>query len=315
MSKSTASSTAVPDRKRIGVFFNEPGFKDYPFNDPEYWLSYHQFAAMVTKKGAEFWIVRDQSTYLGGNTFSGGWLFEEGEFRRHDEPVTLSVIYNKRSFAGDAEAVIVNHPELEELCTNKEKTYAAFPAHSPKTVTVGSRAEAEKALKAIHTERVVAKPIDKEGGEGVLVLPREEIVSAIPSYPYLMQEMIDTSCGIEGIAKGMHDLRIILVQGTPVLSYVREPKDGSFLANESQGGKITEISVSRLPKDVLTIIAGIDKALTKYPYRAYSVDLGRDCSGAWKLIELNSKPGLDPVGKYPGAEIFMKALTDLLLSV
>ena len=309
------SMTPNAGGKIIGVFFDDPKFDDYPFDDPEYRQSYSQFAKMFEDRGAGFWIVRAQERYMGGNRFSEGWKFEKGDFHLHPEPVELNVIYNKGHFVGDDRAVIINEPTFESICTDKAETYRLFPSLFPVTVVAKDRVEAERLLAGLKTDMIVAKPPDQEGGKGVKVLPRAEIIRAIPSYPYLLQEFIDTSDGIEGIAGSMHDLRMNIVGGTLVIAYVREPKAGSYLANESQGGTLTEVSLSKLPREVLAIGNVVDESLQRFPHRVYSIDLGRDRSGQWKLFELNSKPGLDPVGKYPGAERFMQALVDVLLSV
>jgi len=181
-------------------------------------------------------------------------------------------------------------------------------------VTLRSAGDLPSALTTLKTAILVAKPLDQEGGHGVRIVRREEIPSVVTTFPYLLQEFIDTSGGIPTIASGMHDLRIISVEGKIVLSYLREPKAGSFLANESQGGKLSEVELHRLPEDALDIWKIVDEEVKQYSNRVYSLDIGRDREHGWRIIELNSKPGLDPIGKYPGAERFMRSLADLLLS-
>src|SRR3989338_5240774 len=123
--------------KHAAVFFDKPGFEDYPFtNKKEYRPAYHELAELVTRRGGTFSIVRSMETYQGGMTFSRGWTYEDGEFHEVTSPITPDLIYNKGRFRGDVGARVLNDPEFDHLCIDKWKTYLAFPRLSPPTVLV-----------------------------------------------------------------------------------------------------------------------------------------------------------------------------------
>src|SRR6185436_9953431 len=141
-----------------------------------------------------------------------------------------------------------------------------------------------------------------------------EIAQSIHSFPYLIQEFIDTSAGVPGIVEGIHDFRIVAVSGEPVVCYVRTPPPGKKLANVAQGGKEIHVTLDRIPQEALALFQQVDDALARFPKRVYSVDMGRNVDGRWMIIELNSKPGLTPKHWGPDNVRFMELLADTLLS-
>ncbi len=301
---------------QIGVFFNAPQYDGYPFDDEEYITAYHELARALADRGADFFIVRSQPTYRGKNEFFGGWKFDGTTFQRYEGSMRLDVLFNKGNFIADASARVINDPELENLCTDKFLTYQSFSELCPWTTVVKNQQELAQCIafaKEKHQKMIVAKPLDKEGGAGVFIGAPDEVAAQVQSFPYLLQEFLDTSSGIPGIATGVHDLRMIGVAGQLVVAYIRQAKEGSWLANVSRGGSIREVPLEALPKEALEIYNAIDAKLSKYKYRIFSVDLGRKNNGTWKLIELNSKPGLSPMCQDAGSVRFTVAIADLLV--
>ena len=299
----------------VAVFFSDPGFYDNPFDEEEYQIAYRQIAECIRDRGGRFAIVRGQETYRGGNTFEGGWIFEDGAFKRTEGLVHPAVIFNRGSFRGDAQAMTVNEPVFDDLCTDKWKSYEEFPQLFPATAVVHTPAEAAAFLQSIPTAMAVAKPIDEEEGRGVFILPKKDILAKIPTYPYLLQEFIDTSKGIPGITDTVHDFRIISIRGEFIVAYVRTAQPGSLLANVALGANIQEVPREQVPKEAWGIFQTVDHAFKRFPDRLYSVDTGRDASGVWKIIELNSKPGTSVMEQDPGARRYLNAIADLLLSI
>lgn len=298
--------------RKVGVFFTAPGEYDYPFTSQEYIDCYHQLDDLLAARGAELWIVRDPATYLGGNRFRGSWRYKDGVLTRHEGEIDLDIIFNRGRLMADDKATVINEPELEEICTDKFKSYELIPEHCPRTALVKNREEAEAAVKQMRTDSVVAKPLDLEEGHGVFMCPKKDIVAKIPSFPYLIQELLDLSGGIPGIVEGVHDFRIILVRGEVIVAYVRQAKKGSLLANVAQGGKMWEVPREEIPQAALEIVRRVDQKFKRFAQRVYSVDLGLDADGQWKIIELNSKPGLSLMEQDPGAKRYLEVLAELL---
>ena len=111
-------------------------------------------------------------------------------------------------------------------------------------------------------------------------------------FPYLVQELIDTENGITGLAEGRHDFRLVTVGGEIVAAFMRVPADGKYIANVAQGGDIHEIPLGQIPESAVDMFTEVDKEFARFPKRLYSLDLGLDRSGNWKIIELNAQPGL-----------------------
>jgi glutathione synthase/RimK-type ligase-like ATP-grasp enzyme len=300
--------------KTIAVFFDAPGFDAYPFDDPDFRQGYHDFAKIIAEMGGVFRTVREMSTYQGGTTFSGGWEFEDGAFVRKDTPLTSDVIWNKGHFQGDPGIAVVNDPELEQICNDKWMTYTLFREYCPETAIARGASELNELLTRHDGNMVVCKPLDGERGFGVVIGKASQLPRANISLPTLVQGFIDTSGGIPGIVEGMHDFRIISLAGTIGASYVRTPPDGMYAANVSQGGKEITVPRDRIPSEAMAIFTDIDGRLSRFPKRSYSIDMGRDRDGNWKLIELNAKPGLPAPSAGDEYWFFLKTLAELLMS-
>jgi glutathione synthase/RimK-type ligase-like ATP-grasp enzyme len=302
--------------KRIAIFFSTPGYDSYPFDEAEYRDAYHQIGSMLAEKGAEATIVRDPQTYRGGMRFRGGWVYRDGAFQFTDDERDYDLIFNKGRFRPDDGARVINPMDIEDMCTDKWRTYEQFRDLCARTERVFSADEVTPALSRLTTDMIVAKPLNLEGGTGVLVLPKDRIAEKIPSYPYLLQEFIDSSNGIDGITDQAHDLRLILVNGQIVSTLLRMPKKGSYLANVSQGGSKRIIDLQDIPASARAMCQRIDATFSRFPHRIYSVDMALDADSRWKIIELNSQPGLS-IDDYRenalGKNLFEK-LVDLLVS-
>jgi D-alanine-D-alanine ligase-like ATP-grasp enzyme len=90
----------------------------------------------------------------------------------------------------------------------------------------------------------------------------------------------------------MHDLRLVFVNDKLIYSYIREPKDGSYLANLAQGGKLIIVPKSKLPKALNPIVKYINETLSSFKNRIYAIDFMFDEKGKPWIVELNSMPGL-----------------------
>lgn len=302
--------------KTIAVFFTSPGDKSYPFNESYYVTAYRELAEKIAEKGARLVIVRAMESYKGNGVFSGYWVFGNGEFTRINEDIKPDLVYNKGHFIfrDDDSLPIMNHRELDGICLDKRKTFAAFSEHCPLTKEVHSKEEALDFLEKVSTAFAVAKPIDGEEGKGVIIMRKNELADHIPSYPYLMQEFVDTSGGVPGITDGMHDLRLTLINGDVGNSFLRIPAKGKMVSNLAQGGSKQEVPVDLIPSECLSLAATIDERFKKYGKRVYSVDMGRDVSGKWFIIELNSQPGVTCRSEGPLSINFQNKLADVLLA-
>lgn len=302
-------------RKKIGVFFDAPGYGDYPFNHADYVQAYHEVAKGIEDRGARFHIVRGLSSFRGGNRFEGYWEFDGTTFARKEDAIDLDLIYDKGYFVGDARSTLLNDAEMNRICTDKRATIELFPDLSPKTVEAKDRAALEKILSDWPSPMVVAKPVDGAEAKGVVIGSPAEVLAADHEFPVIVQQYVDTSGGIPGIIDGVGDLRTILVDGEIALTYARSAKPGTLISNVSKGGKEIEVLPENRPAEAMDIAFAVDKTFRPMSrHRVFCVDCARDADGTWYIIELNSKPGLstrDYGASYPR---YQDLLMDALVS-
>ncbi len=300
--------------RSVVVFFDAPAPDGYPFDIEEYRRSYRQLATALHSKGATLFVARGMQSYQGGGCFSSGWVYEGGELLAYQQPIQADVVYNKGHFVADEQAVVVNDSKLDVLCTDKQSTRALFPDLSPRSFVVADAKQLDAALAAASTEWVVAKPVDGEGGAGVYIGPKAEVRARVSSFPYLLEEFIDTAQGIPGIVSGSHDFRMICIRGTLIQAFIRTPPPGGLLPNVAQGGSTHEVPLSSVPASARTTFELVDAKLTQFTDRVYSIDLGLARDGSWKLFELNARPALFARDRGAGFGLFHDALVEVLLT-
>jgi glutathione synthase/RimK-type ligase-like ATP-grasp enzyme len=112
---------------------------------------------------------------------------------------------------------------------------------------------------------------------------------------YILQKFIDTSAGIEGIVDGLHDLRVVIVEGEIVWCHVRRPKAGTYLANVALGGSIEEVEINRIPSYIIDAVHKIQSMIdNKYNMPLYSIDFGISSKTPY-VFELNDQIGFPKV--------------------
>jgi len=295
--------------KRIAVFFKHPNIKDYPFTKREYWNSYRELDSEIQKAGGEFYIVRDNSTYLGNGEFSKSWQFKNDDLIETGR-IKVDKIYDKGEFETDGKVDVLNNEFINEVCTNKYKTYQLFEEFCPKTFLVKNENEFLEALKYLRDEKKVIKPIDGEEGCDVFIGDDEYLKNCKYKFPMLVQEFLDTSDGIPGIYKGIHDLRLVFINGEIIYSFYRTPPAGKLLANVAQGGKLILIPKEKIPNQVFKISEIIKKNFQN-DY-CFGVDIGF-VKGEPKIIELNSRVGLFFSSRGVEFNIFIKKIARILM--
>ncbi len=280
--------------KKIAVFFKLPGAKDEPLSKPDYWTAYSELSETISARGAQMYITRGQSTYLGNGLFSRSWVIEEGNLRETG-PVTVEVIFDKGRFNSDGTIPVFNNKKIQDYCDDKWMMYQHLSHHCPKTFYAENSTQLQPIISQISTEYVVFKPRVGAGGDGVVIEKKAYFshTSLSLKFPAIISEFIDTSDGIPGIVEGMHDLRVAIFDGELLYSYVRTPPNGSLLANVAKGGTFAMVNIKRLPQEILNIITSIDTEIKDVGHRFYTVDFGWTSEGP-KIIEMNSFIGLLP---------------------
>ncbi len=110
-------------------------------------------------------------------------------------------------------------------------------------------------------------------------------------YPVIVQEFLDSASGIPGVYNGIHDYRVMVMNGEVIGSFLRTPPPGELKTNVAQGGIIRPVENKDIPKSIFPIVEEVDAAFAHCGERFYGIDLAFTEQGP-KIIELNSRPGL-----------------------
>ncbi|MFA6475228.1 MAG: ATP-grasp domain-containing protein [Patescibacteria group bacterium] len=284
--------------KAIVVYFDDPSAMGYPFDEPNYYLSYQGFSELCQKHNIDFYIARGSESYLGHSQFRSGWQFGESGLIKINHSITADVIYVKgNTLVTEPGVQRVNQAGLMDICRNKLKTYALFGQYMPQTLPLPEKNWPD-VIKKITTDKIVIKPVSGMEGRGIVVVDKTQFdyTQLDQSHaPFLVQEFIDCSAGIPGLVTGRHDLRLYIFNGVMKLAEYRQPKTGSYLANVAQGGSLTVLNLNQVPSWASEFVNIIDQHLTEYYPRIYTIDLMYAQNRPY-LVELNSRPGLP----YPG---------------
>ncbi len=301
---------------KIGMCFSRPFEGNNPLSHIGKKLPvYLRLLDLCQQKGWQVFVLT-RKTYQGKGIFNGAWRVNKGKFSRWEKPVKIDLVYDR--VAGmkfpskhDPAMVVVNRRDFKLLCYDKWLTFKEIGQFMPQTIWVGEQKNLASALNKIKTSWVVLKPHNGMKGIGVYAGPKEkafdfEFSDKKQYCQYIAQEFIDTSGGIPGITKGLHDLRVVIVNGEMVWAHVRTPPAGSFRANVAQGGSITELNCSKLPASVKKIALQIaEKFYEEFDNPIYSIDFGMGEDGP-KIFELNVQIGF-PLWEMRARDRFLQA--------
>lgn len=269
---------------------------------------YLKLLDLCQKEGWDTYVLTRQ-TYKGDGIFDGVWKYENQKFSKLDTEIKIDIVYDRTGgvkfpIKGD-NLVVVNNLDFKILAWDKFKTYDVIGEFMPKTVWL-------KDIKKIKTNWIVAKPFNGLEGKGIYIGPREKLTKKdlMPGKKYVVQEYVDTSGGIIGIATGMHDLRVVVVNGKVVWCHVRVPKAGMFLANRAQGGTLTEIDYEKVPESIKKVVETISKKFyVEYDNPVFSLDFGMEKATTPKIFEINDQIGF-PRWEMKNRDTFLKALVE-----
>jgi glutathione synthase/RimK-type ligase-like ATP-grasp enzyme len=253
---------------------------------------------------------------VGGGRFSRAWTIDEvcdvTDFQEVGE-ITADLVFEKGGFTG-RDVPIVSDPRLYPLISDKTAIYKKFAKYQPQSVSCASADEVKRAIAQMPGELVVVKNPVSAGGRQVYIGTKDTIeVPADETYPLLVQEFVDMSDGVPGLAAGVHDLRVLLTGSTIIGATLRQPAEGSLYANVSKGGSEQLLGVDDIPEEVKAMALDIDSQLDDFP-RYYAIDFAKGKQG-WVLVELNVKPGLFRQANGPLAAGFQQSAAEYMVSI
>lgn len=304
----------------IGIFYarypqDGPNGAGYLYQKtPQFRYYLQELMAEIEALGARPVVLCTEETYAGDNTFARYWLPSKkdvGYFEPVEERIRIDGLFDKGYFRAKAGLSLVNVPELAELGRDKSAQYVLFGDLQPKTITVETQDDFVAALAEIPGELVVVKPNNLNGGRGVQIMPKDDVLDYVPDGPTIVQQFIDGSQGVRGVGSGLHDLRLYIIDGEPAFASIRTPKEGSLISNTSQGGSIAFFDIAKIPEEPKALARDVDQHMQQFGNRYYSVDMicGPD---RWYIIEINDRPGVPARFQSPSAQAFQRRLAACL---
>lgn len=300
---------------KIGICFSKEFTGRDPLGHIDQKLSvYLRLLEFCQGKSWETYVLT-RKTYKKDGIFKGSWRFAKGKFQPIQKAVKIDLVYDRTGGvkfppADDKKMKVVDRRDFKILCWDKWLAYQAIGDYMPKTFWVGKKENLASVLEKIKTDWVVLKPHNGLKGIGIFIGPKEKAkdFEFLKNYPkYIAQEFVDTSKGIPGIVKGLHDLRVVVINGKIVWSHVRIPSLGSFEANVARGGKIKEVACSKLPDFIKKITRRIANRFYKeFDNPVFSLDFGMEKGKPW-IFEINDQIGF-PRWRMKARDIFLNEL-------
>ncbi len=277
----------------LGILYSDKDgiFKNRPFVHGYTLAAYKRFSEICQQSGMKA-VVAKPEWYKNG-TLSLCWNLLTSKleknvavdfiFDRCTSPDTKHHLFMKTLRKDIARRMkILNGNLVEDICNDKYLTYRSLRGYMPRTFL--SLKEAD----FLPDDLVVTKPRFGAQGRGVSI--RKMCETKALGKGFLFQEFIDTSSGIKGYVRGIHDMRLVMLNGKIMDFYVRVPKSG-MISNISRGGSM--IRINGIPESAIMLSRRVDSKLRKSKPRFYSIDLMFDKEQKPWIVELNAHPALD----------------------
>jgi glutathione synthase/RimK-type ligase-like ATP-grasp enzyme len=303
--------------KTIVIFCRNFHEDEPPFTSAYYWHAYVDLLLALKERGANAYFAAGNETYMGNGLFTQAYTSAQKvpiRAFRTVANITADFVYDKGGFVRAEDVAVLNPTFVHTITANKAETLKHFAQYQPTSTLCTDLDQLTQAVKALPGTMAVIKRPTGSGGNGVYIGTKEALLSNMPSgYPLLAQEFMDTTIGIGNFVQGIHDLRIKIGGGEIWGGTLRVPAPGEYRANVAQGGKERHLFPDEIPSEARSIALEIDRFFAPHP-RYYAIDLANTTQG-WRLIELNSKPGLSPVYLSAQAKHITGKLADYLVQL
>jgi glutathione synthase len=174
-------------------------------------------------------------------------------FQRKDPPVDLDYIVATQILTLCERAWVLNRPQ-GLLAYNEKLMALLFRDLMPATI-VTRRIEELRAFLVAQGGRMIVKPLDGKGGEGVF-----QVVDGDPNVSSLLEQAtgLETRCTmaqqfISDVQTG--DKRILLLEGEPLGALLRVPPDGEVRANLHVGARATRTGIDDADRRIIERLA------------------------------------------------------------
>lgn len=308
--------------KKVMILFGKSDWKKArPFDNKDYQYSYEYFYSLCKNSGIQMYRASYEWYDYEKHIFKHAWIYEgEGGRWKKVNDIIPDLIYDKTKASAKVYYLkelirekysFINNLEFTKLIDDKLTISFLFEKWCKKNWLLENKNDLKKYLPKIKTKKVVLKPLIESGGRGVQILEKKDAMKKSSlGKTYLMQEFIDSSHGVPGFSKEVHDLRLVFVNDEIIYAYIREPKKGSLLANLAQGGSLKIVPRGKIPKSLAPIIGHANEIFKAFYPRVFCIDFMFDEKKRPWVVELNSMPGLyfTPEEKTSMAMMYQKLL-------
>jgi glutathione synthase/RimK-type ligase-like ATP-grasp enzyme len=299
----------------------------------EYNDCYRYFLLKCKKMGIEAALVSSVDI-IGPGLFQSFWTYDR-KWIRNDGQAYSRVIFdkftplsidqkNKLKLLTSSKSVFVfNNKKIKDIFQNKLETYQYFEEYAIPTVEIigASKPKIESAKRSL--DKLSSKHKfnadfihdyilkDNTGAGGFKIYKVDfdkysfkEIKKqhkldkrSNAGLSYVLQAFIDCNHGfVFGKYEGMIDLRVIILKGKIIQTYIRIAKKGNFKCNAHQGGNVVYMPIDKIPTDVLAMTKKIMQKLKdnlNIDHSLYALDFIRSNNGNLYFIEGNTNPGIN----------------------
>jgi len=290
--------------------------KKYPVNRKRS-KAYKQFFKMGADRGMK--MVWSSTKYFNGSHFTKYFCLDGTKWKMYKKPLKAHFILDKSYATTDIikkQQMAVQVPYLDPiqmqlLVNDKFLTEAAFPGLIHPGIIVRTQDELKEGLKKIKTREVVVKPLASSGGRDIAILSKSKMAKFKIKDTMLLQEFIDSSKGVPGLYKGIHDFRLLFLSNKLIHAYIRTCAPNSKMCNVTLGAGRVIVPLNKVPTKMLKIAKEFQKRFAQFHNSFYSIDFIYRNGVTPIVIEINIKPGLvGGNGKEDHHKILYTALLD-----
>jgi glutathione synthase len=216
-------------------------------------------------------------------------------FQRKDPPVDSDYIASTQLLDLCTRTLVLNDPRA--ILALNEKLFALRYADLMPETIVTRRASELRDFQAKMGGRIIVKPLDGKGGEGIF-----QLLDGDPNVGSILEQAtsFDTrwAMGQQFVPEvALGDKRILLLEGKPLGAVLRVPAEGDVRANLHVGGRATKTEITPADQKIIDRVGPDLEALGLF-------FVGIDVIGG-KLTEINvtSPTGMQEIDRLDGVQI------------
>jgi glutathione synthase/RimK-type ligase-like ATP-grasp enzyme len=285
------------------------------------------------------------SDIIGPGFCRSSWQLKDAKWVKSSLPCYSSLIFDKFSPIKGKGKILrqllfsskrikpFNNPSLFDLFFDKQKTYEKLSQYAIPTVPLKnndikslkrsclslSKLTQAHPFSADFSSDIIIKDRFGAGGHRIHKFDIKQPQQMLPFFSkkaktsYIIQPFIKFGQGFTyNNCSASTDIRLIYFNDKIVQSYIRTAKAGEFRCNEHRGGRLTYLSLNKLPSTLIAKSNQIAKILNK-KLSLFTLDFIISDAGHPYLLEGNTGPGLDWDVSRQKNEIEAKKLINLIV--